>query len=78
MVTVVITDHVVHGWDIAHPLGLDTRLDPELVTLTFDWAKANLVRQPMFFGPEVTPPADADEQTRMLAFLGREANSRVG
>lgn len=75
IVTVVTTDHLVHSWDIAHPLGLEAELDPELVALTFDWAKANLVRQPVFFGPEVTPPADADEQTRMLAFLGR-ANSR--
>lgn len=78
MVTIVTTDHTVHSWDIAHPLGLDTRLDPELVALTLDWAKANLVRQPVFFGPELTPPADADDQTRMLAFLGRAANSRVG
>jgi hypothetical protein len=28
---------------------------------------------PGFFGPELTPPPDADEQTRWLAYLGRAA-----
>ncbi len=31
-----------------------------------------------FFGPELTPPTDVDEQTRMLAFLGRAACNRWG
>jgi hypothetical protein len=32
-----------------------------------------VVRRSGFIGPELTPPEDADEQTRMLAFLGRAA-----
>lgn len=73
LVTLFITDHVAHTWDIGYPLGMAVRLDPVLVQVAFDWARANLVRRPGFFGPELTPPAGADEQTRMLAFLGRAA-----
>jgi uncharacterized protein (TIGR03086 family) len=71
VVSLLITDHVAHTWDIGHALGMGVRLDPELVGVAFDWARANMVRRPGFFGPELTPPAGADEQTRMLAFLGR-------
>jgi hypothetical protein len=31
------------------------------------------MRGPGAFGPELTPPPGADEQTKLLAFLGREA-----
>jgi hypothetical protein len=33
----------------------------------------HLLRSPQAFGPEVEPPADADDQTKLLAFLGRRA-----
>jgi uncharacterized protein (TIGR03086 family) len=77
VVTLLITDHVTHAWDIGHGLGMDVRLDPALVTVAFDWARANVVRRPGFFGPELTPPSSADEQTQMLAFLGRAAWEQV-
>jgi uncharacterized protein (TIGR03086 family) len=82
IVTLLTTDHVAHTWDIGHALGMDVRLDPTLVTLAFDWARSNVVRRPGFFGPELTPPTGGDEQatdeqTRMLAFLGRAAWARV-
>jgi uncharacterized protein (TIGR03086 family) len=73
IVTLLTTDFVAHTWDIGHPLGMAVRLDPALVTLAFDWARSNMVRRPGFFGLELTPPAGSDEQTRMLAFLGRAA-----
>jgi len=47
------------------------RLDPELVPIAFAWARDNVIRVPGFFGPELAPPPDADEQTRWLAYLGR-------
>jgi hypothetical protein len=31
------------------------------------------LRQPEVFGPALEPPADADEQTKLLAFTGRKA-----
>ena len=35
--------------------------------------RGNILRVPGFFGPELAPPPDIDEQTRWLAFLGRAA-----
>jgi uncharacterized protein (TIGR03086 family) len=73
VVTLLITDHIAHAWDIGHALGLDVRPDPELVAASFAWARDNVIRVPGFFGPELRPPSDADERTRWLAFLGRAA-----
>ena len=73
IVTLLITDHLGHTWDIGHPLGLDIRLDTDLVAGSLAWARQNIVRLPGFFGPELSPPPDADEQTRWLAYLGRAA-----
>jgi uncharacterized protein (TIGR03086 family) len=77
IVTLLVTDHLAHAWDIGHPLGLDVRLDPDLVAGSFAWARDNVMRAPGFFGPELMPPPDADEQTRWLAYLGRAAWQRV-
>ena len=73
MVTLLTTDTVVHAWDIGHAAGVEVAPDPELLSTAYDWAKANMIRRPGFFGPELTPPDDADERTRVLAFLGRAA-----
>lgn len=73
VLNLMITDTTTHAWDIAHGLGMELELQPVLVTHAFDWARANLVRRPGFFGPELTAPDAADEQTRMLAYLGRAA-----
>jgi uncharacterized protein (TIGR03086 family) len=77
IVTLLTTDTVVHTWDIGHALDMDVRLDPALVAVAFEWGRSNVVRRPGFFGPELTPPAGSDEQTRMLAFLGRAPWERV-
>ncbi|GAB2988225.1 TIGR03086 family metal-binding protein [Amycolatopsis acidiphila] len=73
VVRLLRTDLVAHTWDIGHALAMDVRLDPVLVTMAFEWARAHAVRRPGFFGPELTPPGEADEQARMLAFIGRAA-----
>jgi uncharacterized protein (TIGR03086 family) len=73
LLSLLVTDLTAHTWDIGHALGLRVDLPPDLVAASFDWARDHVVRRPGFFGPEVTPAADADAQTRMLAFLGRAA-----
>ncbi len=73
IVTLLITDHLAHTWDIGHAIGLDVRLDPQVVPVSFAWARDNVVRVPGLFGPELAPPPTADEQTRWLAYLGRAA-----
>jgi uncharacterized protein (TIGR03086 family) len=71
VVALLVCDTTVHTWDLGHPVGQKIELPEPLVTAAHDWAKANVVRMPGFFGPEVTPPPDADAQTRLLAFVGR-------
>ncbi len=73
VITLLTTDHLAHAWDIGHAVGVAVPFGAELVAGSFAWARANVLRRPGFFGPELTPPADADEQTRLLAFLGRAA-----
>jgi uncharacterized protein (TIGR03086 family) len=71
LLTLLTVDQITHAWDIGHAIGADVRIEPALIPLALDWAHERVVRRPGFFGPELTPPADADEQTRLLAFLGR-------
>jgi len=69
------TDLVVHGWDLARAAGLDETIDPE----DAERVQRNMasmgdgLRSPGAFGAEVEPPPGADEQQKMLAFLGRKA-----
>jgi uncharacterized protein (TIGR03086 family) len=66
-------DQVVHGWDLARAVGLDDRIAPEDVARVRAQAEAfgDALRSPQAFGPAVGPPAGADDQARLLAFLGR-------
>ncbi len=67
-------DLVVHGWDLARATGQDDRIDPEDVARVQAAAEefGDRMRGPGAFGDAVEPPADADDQQRMLAFLGRD------
>ncbi|CAL9473303.1 hypothetical protein SUDANB121_02897 [Nocardiopsis dassonvillei] len=68
-------DLIVHRWDLARAAGLDERIDPDDVR----WARGATaafgegLRSEGVCGAELTPPEGADEQTRLLAFLGRRA-----
>jgi len=66
-------DQVVHGWDLARAAGLDERIDPADIARVRTQAEAfgDALRSPQAFGPEVQPPPGADDQARLLAFLGR-------
>ena len=66
-------DLVVHGWDLARTQGLDEHIEPEDVARVRAHAEAfgDMLRSPGAFGPEVEAPAGADDQARLLAFLGR-------
>ncbi|MGQ0774749.1 MAG: maleylpyruvate isomerase N-terminal domain-containing protein [Pseudonocardiales bacterium] len=66
--------HVL-GWDLARATGQDERIDPwELARL---WESVKLfgdaIRTEGTCGPAVDPPPGADDQTRLLAYLGRPA-----
>jgi uncharacterized protein (TIGR03086 family) len=71
----VCPDLVVHGWDLARATGQDERIDPQefpLVWKSIKMVPDNLLRG-MACGPEVAVAADADEQTRLLAYYGRKS-----
>src|SRR5581483_2937113 len=68
------TDLVVHGWDLARATGLDETIAPEdvqRVTRNMESMGDNL-RGPGAFGAEIDAPSGADDQQKMLAFLGRK------
>jgi uncharacterized protein (TIGR03086 family) len=69
-------DLVVHTWDLARATGLDETLPADEVAATMEGLSGfdeKMMRQPGVFGPAVETPAGADEQTKLLAFLGRRA-----
>jgi uncharacterized protein (TIGR03086 family) len=67
-------DLVVHGWDLSRAAGLDECIDPEDIARVREAAESfgDVARNPQVLGPEVPVPADADEQTKLLGFLGRQ------
>jgi uncharacterized protein (TIGR03086 family) len=71
-------DVLIHTWDLARATGLDEGLDPDEVHLQVAGIEAmppeleQAMRDSGHFGPRVAVADDADEQTRLLAFMGRE------
>jgi len=67
------SDLAVHAWDLAKAIGDDDALDAELVSFVWDmWSPhEDMVRGSGVFGDAVAVSDDADQQTRLLAFLGR-------
>jgi uncharacterized protein (TIGR03086 family) len=66
-------DVVVHTWDIARAAGLDETLEADVVhdMLVGMEPLDDMLRASGQYGPKVEVPADADEQTRLIAFTGR-------
>lgn len=67
-------DLLIHTWDLARAAGLDEALDADAVHRMLEWAEPmdEMMRQSGMFGPKVDVPADSDEQTRLIAFSGRQ------
>jgi uncharacterized protein (TIGR03086 family) len=71
----ICTDDVlVHTWDLARATGLDETLDPDEVHRYVSGMEQwdNVMRQSEHYGSRVEVPEDADEQTRLIAFTGRQ------
>jgi uncharacterized protein (TIGR03086 family) len=66
-------DVFLHTWDLARAAGLDETLDPDEVHTLFEGMEPmdELLRQSGHYGPRVPVPHDADEQTKLIAFIGR-------
>ncbi len=67
-------DVFMHTWDLARATGQDETLDPTLCAELLAGMEPmdELLRSSGQYGPRVPVPEDADVQTRMLAFIGRD------
>jgi uncharacterized protein (TIGR03086 family) len=72
--TFFLGDVVVHTWDLARAAGLDETLDPDVVheMLVGMEPLDEMLRASGQYGPRVEVGADADEQSRLIAFTGRK------
>ena len=73
---IVTGDVFTHTWDLARATGQDEALDPDQLrrmASAMGEMPEEAMRADGMFGPPVDVPADADEQTRFLAYTGRRA-----
>ena len=73
---IVVGDVFIHTWDIARAAGLDESLDADQVQRMLDSMGSmpdEVLRSGGMFGPRIDVPEDADDQTKLLAFVGRRA-----
>jgi uncharacterized protein (TIGR03086 family) len=68
-------DLVVHAWDLSRATGLDEAIDPQEFDRLREVAESfgDAARSPQVLGPEVPVEPGADEQAKLLGFLGRKA-----
>jgi uncharacterized protein (TIGR03086 family) len=68
------TDVFMHTWDLARATDQDETLDPQRCAVMLEGMLPldELLRVSGQYGPKVEVPEDADVQTRLLAFIGRD------
>lgn len=69
-------DVFMHTWDLARATGQDDRLDRDFCAALLAGMEQmdEILRASGQYGPRVEVPTDADAQTRMLGFIGRDPN----
>ena len=73
---IAIFDVATHTWDLARATGEDETLDPEQLQRMIARIGAmpeEALRAEGMFGPPIKVSADADDQTKRLAYFGRQA-----
>lgn len=67
-------DVFMHTWDLARATGQDDRLDPDRCRELYEGMAAmeDVLRSSGQYGAAVPVPDDADWQTRMIGFIGRD------
>jgi uncharacterized protein (TIGR03086 family) len=73
------SDVFMHTWDLARATSQDDTLDPELCDVLLSGMEPieDLMRSSGEFGPRVPVSDDADPQTRMIGFIGRDPGWRA-
>ena len=71
--TFFLGDVLIHTWDLARATGLDEVLDRDEVHRMFEGIEPydEMLRASGQYGPRVAVPDDADEQAKLIAFMGR-------
>lgn len=73
---IVTGDVFTHTWDLARATGQPEKLDPDQLQRMLVGIQSmpeEALRADGIFGPRIDVPADADDQTRFLALVGRRA-----
>ena len=72
------SDVFMHTWDLARATGQDDTLDPERCAAMLAGMEPieDVMRDSGQYGARVVVPDDADAQTRMLGFIGRDPGFR--
>ena len=72
--TFFLGDVLIHTWDLARATGLDEALDADEVHRMFEGIEPydEMLRASGQYGPRVEVSDDADEQTKLIAFMGRQ------
>src|SRR5690242_1744481 len=67
-------DVFMHTWDLARATGQDDRLDPGFCAMLLSRMEQmeEAIRSSGHYGPRVEVPDDADPQTKLLGFIGRD------
>ena len=71
-----MTDSVIHTWDLARATGQSETLDSDQLQRMIAGLGAmpeEALRADGMFGPRIDVPADADDQSRFLGYVGRRA-----
>jgi uncharacterized protein (TIGR03086 family) len=73
-------DVFMHTWDLSRATGQDDRLDPAFCAglLAGMEQMEEVLRSSGQYGARVEVPADADVQTRLVGFIGRDPSWRSG
>lgn len=69
----LLSDHVIHAWDLARGIDVDDELDPELVGFVYSamLPYAENLSESGAYANTVDVPDDADVQTKLLGLVGR-------
>jgi uncharacterized protein (TIGR03086 family) len=72
--TFYTSDVFLHTWDLARATGQDDRLDPAVCAAMLAGMQPmeGMLRSSGQYGPAVPVPADADPQSRLIGFIGRD------
>ena len=70
----IMGDVLLHTWDLARATGQDETLDPVEVAGMYEGMLPidEMLRQSGQYGPRVEVPDDADVQTKLIGFVGRQ------